>query len=137
MVYNEGMKKFFLGFLMLVMLTPGLVCGPFMGMGKAEAAQSMQGMENCEGMDSQKKASEGDHVFFKDCSKTDLYSADQSSLQKPGIDAKVFFVAWADATPTYVFNPADVHSIRGPPPSWPDISQTQPSILLTTQRIRE
>ena len=72
MIYNEGMKKFLLGFLMFVMLTPGLVCGPFMGMGKAEAAQSLQGMENCEGMDSQKKASEGGHVFFKDCSKTDL-----------------------------------------------------------------
>ena len=133
------MGKFLLGFLMVLMLTPGLVCGPFMGMGKAQAARPMMmDMPDCKGMgmDSAKETPGSDHIFFKDCSKTDLFSADQASLQKPNL-AKVFFVAWADTSPGYIFTPTDFHSIRGPPPDWPDLSQTKPSILLTTQRIRE
>lgn len=132
------MQKLFLGFLILVMLTPGLACGPFMGMAKAQAAQPMMDMPDCKGMgmDGPEKSSD-ERVFFKDCSKTDLFSADQASLQKPDIDGKVFFTILVDAAPVYIFNPADTHSIRGPPPDWPDVSQTQPSILLTTQRFRE
>lgn len=133
------MRKLLIHLLMLVMLTPGLVCGPFMGMDKAQAAQSMQGMEDCPGMGlaDQEQAPDSDHVFFKDCSKTDLFSACHAALEKPDLDGKVFFVAWADIVPAYVFTPADFHAIRGPPPDWPDFSQTQPSILLTTQRFRE
>lgn len=136
--YNiDSMKKFLLGFLMFMMLTPGLACGPFMGMGRAQAAP-MTDMPDCKGMDmDSSEKSGGDRVFFKDCSKTDLFSADLASLQKPDIDGKVFFTVLAEAAPVYIFNPADTRSIRGPPPGWPDVSQTQPSILLTTQRFRE
>lgn len=130
------MRKLLIHLLMLVMLTPGLVCGPFMGMDKAQA---MQGMEDCPGMGlaDQEQAPDSDHIFFKDCSKTDLFSAGHASLEKPDLGGKVFFMAWADIVPAYVFSPADFHTIRGPPPEWPDLSQTQPSILLTTQRFRE
>ena len=134
------MRKLLLGFLMLMMLTPGLACGPFMNAGKAQAAAvSMPDMPDCKGMgmDSQKKSADSDPVFFKDCTKTDLYSADHASLQKSDVVEKVFFMAWAAVTPDYSFSPTGSHAIRGPPPDWPDISQTQSSILLTTQRFRE
>lgn len=89
-------------------------------------------------MEGQKKASDGgDHIFFKDCSKTDLFSVNHASLEKPDLGGKVFFIAWTATTPEYSFTPAEANAIRGPPPDWPDVSQTKPSILLTTQRIRE
>lgn len=121
------------------MLTPGLACGPILGAAKAQAAQPMQDMEDCKGMemDSPEKIPGGDHVFFKDCSKVDLFSVDQASFEKPNLDNKIFFTAWVATTPDYSFTPAVNHTIRGPPPDWPDLSQTQPSILLTTQRFRE
>lgn len=133
------MRKLLIHLLMLVMLTPGLACGPFMSVGKAQAAQvTMQGMPDCEGMGGQKKTPNGDHIFFKDCSKTDLFSADHASLEKPDLGSKVFFVAWVAAVPEYSFTPAETNAVRGrPPPDWPGLSETQPSILLTTQRFRE
>jgi hypothetical protein len=135
------MRKYLLGFLMLVMLTPGLACGPFMGMDKAQAAQPMQGMEDCPGMGNmdgaQKTSKDESPMFFKDCLHVDLQSADHhADLKKPDT-GKTFFIAWVDIVSSYVFTPSDFHAIRGPPPDWPDLSETQPSILLTTQRFRE
>lgn len=134
------MKQFLNSLFILLMLTPGLACGPFMAATKALAAQptAMADMPDCKGMgmDGPKKQSGDEHTFFKDCSKTDLFSADHAGLQSPDLDGKVIFTAWTDIVPMHVFSPASVHSIRGPPPDWPDISQTRPSILLTTQRLR-
>lgn len=134
------MRRFLLSFLMLVMLTPGLACGPILGADKAQAAQpSMPGMSDCKGMgiDSQKKASDnGDHIFFKDCAKVDLSGVDHASLKAPDLGGKVFFIAWTAPIPDYSFKPGAYHAIRGPPPDWPSISQTQPSILLMAQRFR-
>lgn len=134
------MRKLLIHLLMLVMLTPGLACGPVLGMAKAQATQiAMPDMPDCKGMGmvDQKKAPDGDHIFFKDCSKTDLFSADHASLEKPDLGSKVFFVAWVAAVPEYSFTPAETNAVRGPPPDWPGLSETQPSILLTTQRFRE
>ncbi|MCI0405342.1 MAG: hypothetical protein L0209_04600 [candidate division Zixibacteria bacterium] len=134
------MRKLLIHLLMLVMLTPGLACGPLMGMDKARAAPSMQErMEDCPGMGMavQEQAPDGNHVFFKDCSKTDLFGADQAVLEKPDLGGKVFLVAWAAIVPAYDFSPMAANAIRGPPPDWPNLSETQPSILLTTQRFRE
>ena len=134
------MRKFLLSFLMLVMLTPGLACGLILGAGKAQAAQpSMPGMSDCKGMgvDSQKKASDnGEPVFFKDCAKVSLSGVDHASLKAPDLGSKIFFIAWAATTLDYSFKPAAYHTIRDPPPGWPGLSETQPSILLTTQRFR-
>lgn len=128
---------------MLVMFTPGLACGPFMTADKAHAATvQMKDMPDCPGMNTSKDAdskgpsSKDGPMLFKDCTKADLYSADHVSLKKPDT-VKTLFIAWADIVPVYVFTHADFHAIRGPPPDWPDLAQTQPSILLTTQRFRE
>lgn len=131
------MKRFFLTFLMFVMLMPGLACGPFMGAAKAEAAQVMTGMPDCEDMGSPQKTSNiNQHGFFKDCAKVDLYGADHSSLQQPDIEGKIVFAAWDDSVSGEIPRPANVRIIRGPP-EWLDSSQTKPPILLTTGRFRE
>ena len=132
------MRKFLIHMLMLVMLTPSLACGPFLSTGKAQAAQSS--MLDCAGMGMEgqnKTPSDGDHIFFKDCSKTDLFSADHAVLEKPDLGGKIFLAAWVAAIPEYGYMLTGTNAIRGPPPDWPSLSQTQPSILLTTQRFRE
>ena len=136
------MKKFLLGFLMLMMLTPGLACGPFMGASKAHAAQpAMEGMADCPGMgmdDSKKSQEMDDPTFFKDCLHIDLQNVDHHvDLKKPDISSKSFFIVSAFIVPDAVSFPIASNIIRGPPPDWPDLTQTQPSILLTTQRFRE
>ncbi|PZP56512.1 MAG: hypothetical protein DI586_03445 [Micavibrio aeruginosavorus] len=135
------MKKFIHSFLALVMLTPGLACGPFMAATQALAAQpaAMADMPDCKGMmgmEAPKKETDDEHVFFKDCSKADLFSADHAPIKAPDFDGKVIFQVWASTVSFLIFNPDNTQSIRGPPPDWPDVSQTQPSILLTTQRLR-
>jgi len=135
------MKKLIYSLLALVMLTPGLACGPFMTATQALAAQPavMADMPDCKGMmgmETPKKETDDEHVFFKDCSKADLFSADHAPIKAPDLDGKVIFPLSIDTVSFLIFNPANTQSIRGPPPDWPDISQTQPSILLTTQRLR-
>ena len=137
------MRRLLVHLLMFVMLTPGLVCGPFMGTGKAHAATGqMKSMPGCHGMamndDTGGKSLSGHDgtMLFKDCAKIDLYGADHAVLKKPDT-GKVLFVSLAGVAPVYVFTPADFHAQRGPPPDWHDLSQTRPSILLITQRFRE
>ena len=133
------MRKFLILLLMLLMLMPGLACGPFMNAGKAQAAQQMQGMEDCHGVGVDKSPKTPDHegkVFFKDCMKNDLSGVDHTVLKTPDLGGKALFTAWVAITPEFGFTPPNAQAIRGPPPDWPVFSQTQPSILLTTQRLR-
>lgn len=129
---------------MLVMLTPALVCGPFMAPAKAAAATAAEhAMPNCHGMtmgeqSPQEKAQKQTHgtMLFKDCAKIDLSgAADLAPLKKPGPDNAPFIV-WADLPSQPAFAPTGFHAIRGPPPGWPAFSAIVPSILLTTQRLR-
>lgn len=140
MCYYIAMRKFLTTLLMLLMLVPGLACGPFMHAGKAQAASPMQGMGNCHGMgmDASKKAPgyEG-RFFFKDCMKADLSGVDHVDFKAPDLSGKAPFIAWVAVIPDNSFRLAGIQFIRGPPPDWPDHSQTQPSLLLTTQRFRE
>ncbi|QQG35240.1 MAG: hypothetical protein HYS17_06640 [Micavibrio aeruginosavorus] len=134
------MRKLLAHFLILVMLMPGLACGPFMGTvdakTKAEHA-AMPEMEGCDGMeaDNRKKDALDEHVFFKDCSKTDLFSADQPSFEKQDIGGKIPFTMRAAAQD---YSPAlavqDI--IRGPPPERSGLARTHPPVLLITQRLR-
>ena len=137
------MKRLLVHLLMLVMLMPGLACGPFMSAGKAHAAMAhVKDMPGCHGMKMDQNAGgkkTPDHnglMLFKDCAKADLYGADHASLEKPDA-GKVFYVAWTDIVPAHTFTPADFQVIRGPPPDSSSLPQTRPSILLITQRFRE
>ncbi len=131
------MRKFLISLLMLLMLMPGLACGPFMNAGKAYAAQSMQGMKDCPGMGGSQKAPDHEgKVFFKDCMKNDISGVDHTVLKTPDLNGKTLFTAWIATIPDFSFAPPNAQTIRGPPPDWPTFSLTQPSILLTTQRLR-
>lgn len=137
---------------MLVMLMPGLACGPFMaGIGKAHAAMVREEtvradiMPDCHGMAAAEKDANGKTPekgggtrLFKDCAGIDLCDTDHIVLKKPDMSGKLFPATWTDRT----FHPAFTLSmdtgIRGPPREWPGLlSKTQPSVLSTTQRFRE
>lgn len=138
------MRTFLIHLLMLLMLTPGLVCGPFMAAGEAQAAVTqMPDMPDCHGMEmgnketGNKKSSGGHYgtMLFKDCAKVDLYSADHIGLKKPDM-GKSLFTAWADAPAQPAFVPAASHAIRGPPFDARPIHINNHDLYLTTQRLR-
>lgn len=137
------MKRFLTHFLMFIMLMPGLACGPFMTAAKAHAATvQMKGMENCPGMGNmektdQKTSSKYGPTFFKDCAHVDLQNADNhASLKNPDLSGSMFVLVFADTVQPERLSPKSVNAIRGPPPDRPALSETQPSVLLTTQRLR-
>ena len=77
-------------------------------------------------------------TFFKDCLHIDLQNVDNNvSLDKPILTSDAFTLAIADTSRPLISSQEKSHEIRGPPPDWPSLSQTQPPILLTTRRIRQ
>lgn len=58
------------------------------------------------------------------------------SIQKPDLSKDLSFVVPPAIMQVSVWTPSDTSGIRGPPYDWPSYSQAQPSILLTTQRLR-
>jgi hypothetical protein len=130
------MRQILSGVLVFVMLMPGLACGPFMSAKKAHAAAALN--PPCHEQMKEKQNPEKETMLFKDCAKIDLYSSGAHDiLKKPDIAAKTFFFTGADILPVAANALSDASSIRGPPPDWPAVSQTKPSILLTTLRFRE
>jgi len=70
-----------------------------------------------------------------DCTGTDMQLPQQISVSKPDLKNSLHFdFIWADEKPAFAPVLASNKGIRGPPSDWPDLSQTQPSILLITQR---
>lgn len=134
------MRQLLLGFLMLVMLMPSLACAmPTCGpKAKESAAAALPCAEHHPGHNtgSKKEDGKGKVNLLIDCMGVDMQKADTASLDKPDIKKdSVVYVLVADVSPSR-FLPTSVGTIRGPPPDWPRVSQAQPSILLTTQRLR-
>lgn len=132
------MKKFLLSFLMLVMLTPSLACAMPVCADPVKAAAAEQPcadhMDHHEGKE---QKSSGKVALMKDCTGVELQVADNApSLQKPDLHKDFSFNLPADVQTVSVWTLSDTTGIRGPPPDWPAYSQVQPSILLTTQRLR-
>lgn len=132
------MRKILLGFMLLLMLTPSLACAMPVCFDKAEAAKANQ---PCAGHASEHHGDKSEPKGKKaglmaDCMGVDFQKADTASLEKPDLKSdSVVYALMADV----VIKPmahTDAGTIRGPPPDWPALSQTQPSILLTTQRLR-
>lgn len=74
---------------------------------------------------------------MKDCTGVELQVADNApSLQKPDLHKDFSFNLPADVKAVSVWTLSHTAGIRGPPPDWPSHFQTQPSIILTTQRLR-
>ena len=135
------MRKFLLSVLMLIMLTPSLACAMPVCAEPAQAAKPMAMSDiPCHGMDhhsdkKEKKSSSG--MLMKDCMGLELQTADNGPvIYKPDISKDVPVILAFNVQPVSVWTSGNVSSIRGSPPDWPGHSQTKPSILLTTQRLR-
>lgn len=138
------MKKFIYHALILLMLTPGLACGQFMCMKKAQAAEpqthkiaSSQEMPCHKTTADAQSDDSANPMFMKDCSKSDLFKSDtQANVKKPDI-GKTFVFAMADAPVLPPVSVSGGYAIRGPPPDWPDVTQTDTPIILKTLRFLE
>jgi len=126
---------------MLIMLTPSLACAMPVCAEPAQAAKPMAMSEiPCHGMEhhgdkKEKKSSSG--MLMKDCMGLELQTADNGPvIQKPDISKNAPVILALNVQPVSVWTLGNVTSIRGPPPDWPSHSQTKPSIILTTQRLR-
>lgn len=139
------MRKLLASLLMLIMITPSLVCGPFMGYHKAQASPSkvMMSMPNCHEMAkpvSGHKFQKSDIrlSFFKDCFHIELQTVDyDTDIKNPAVVYDIAMLMPAEIGVHDGLISYDTIAIRGPPPDWPNLSQTQPTILQTTQRVRD
>lgn len=135
------MKRFLCQFLILLMLTPGLACGQFMCVKKVQAAEAgtpvaAQDMP-CHKTAADKQDIGKGPVFLKDCSKADIFKSDtQTSVKKLDM-GKTFIFTMMDAPALRPSSIAGDYIIRGPPPDWPDVTQTDIPVILKTLRFLE
>lgn len=135
------MRKTLLGFMTLLMLTPALACMmAFCPMQTAQAAiqKPCHDMPHMTSMDNMaiKKETPKTPMLALDCMGVDFFS--QVTVIDYSIDQPVIIVSypsWIDLTAHYDVQ-ADARDIIRGPPDWPQISQTQPPVFLTTQRFR-
>lgn len=135
------MRETLLSFLMLIMLTPSLACAMPVCAEPTQAAKPMAMSEiPCHGMQhyedkTEKKSSSG--MLMKDCMGLELQVADNGPvIHKPDISKDAPAILSLNTEPLTLWTLAEATEIRGPPPNWPSHFQTQPSIILTTQRLR-
>ncbi|MGB4107834.1 MAG: hypothetical protein WBK55_08570 [Alphaproteobacteria bacterium] len=131
------MRQLLLGFLMLMMLMPSLACAMPMCTDEAQATKAERPCADHTSHHGDKKSGQSGKVsLLVDCMGVDLQKADVTSLEKPDLKFSFVVYALADETVSDFITHTDAGTIRGPPPDWPALSRTQPSILLTTQRFR-
>ncbi|MCE7887920.1 MAG: hypothetical protein DYH13_10530 [Alphaproteobacteria bacterium PRO2] len=126
------------GILVFLMLTPSLACAMPVCFDKAEAVKANQ---PCAGHASEHHGDKSEPKSKKaglmaDCMGVDFQKADTASFEKPDLKSDSIHFIMADGLALNNVSHTDAGTIRGPPPDWPALSQTQPSILLTTQRLR-
>ena len=128
------MKKLALSLLVLLMLTPGLVCAmPLCAPETKVVKEAAMPCPENQGHSSKKNSNE--LMLFQDCTKSDFKAADYDfSIKKSDQLTKVSFDA-VQSNQISGFQLAAAKTIRGPPPDWPH--HAQPPILLTTSRIRQ
>jgi len=122
------MKRVLPGFLVLLMLTPSLVC--FMAFCPTQAKAEMLCHQDSNDDNS-------DLMFFSDCSGVDLQQAnDEASLKKPDQSFELVFYDLAHLTAKHQFLNG-LEKARAPP-GYMDrsISFATPPVILTTQRFR-
>lgn len=75
-------------------------------------------------------------MLMIDCMGVDMQKADTSSIDKPDLKKEIVVYGLVYTPPIIQNLHLEAGDIRGPPPDWPDIHETQPSLILTTQRFR-
>jgi hypothetical protein len=133
------MKQFLLSFLMIVMFTPSLACAMPICADEAQAVKAeIPCADHASGHHGDQKTTSESKAggLMADCMGVDFQKADTANLDKPDFKGSPVIHALADETSSDLLLYTDASTIRGPPPDWPTLSRTQPSILLTTQRFR-
>ena len=130
------MRKFFAAILMLVMLTPSLVCAMpvCLDTPKETASTEAPCMEHAKGKQQPDKTKKSHVGFMQDCTGVDFQTVFATSIEKLDIFKLTFDMA-ADL-PTYHQWMNTASSSRGPPPDFVIVSEAYPPVFLTTQRIR-
>ncbi len=134
--YITHMKKFIYSFLVLVMLTPSLACA--MPTCADDASGIIKVEKPCaDHLSKNTKADKSsDQVkLVLDCMGVDLQKADTASINAP--DLKSFSVSYILTDDRFGAQNINQYTqeIRGPPP-FTALTQTQPPILQSTQRVR-
>ena len=123
------MRKFLTSFLILVVFAAAMICGcpPVAQAFSPASHHSDSGSDHHHGKDT---------TVAPDCAGTDMQLPQQVGVSKPDLKHGLHFdYAQTDVQPIWSPVLASNNDIRGPPPDWPDLSQTHPSILLITQRL--
>ena len=82
------------------------------------------------------KKDTGKVKLLVDCMGINMQQADTASIDKPNLKSDfAVYIPVSDIVSSQTA-PADAGYIRGPPPDWPNLHETQPSLILTTQRLR-
>ncbi|MEZ5814235.1 MAG: hypothetical protein R3E13_05870 [Alphaproteobacteria bacterium] len=122
----NDMRKALLGFMTFLMLTPVLACGMASCPTMANAAEQ----EPCHQTD------DNDGLMLTiDCMGVDLFQQNVSNDIQPDLSVDSIDYAWVDLIADDSFTPDNINGIRGPP-DWAQRPQSEPSIILTTQRFR-
>lgn len=133
----EVMRQFLLGFLMLVMFTPSLVCAMPICTDEALAAKAeVPCADHTDHHADKKEGKPNKPTFVSDCAGTDMQKADTAIFEKPDLKSDSLHFVLADSLSFDNLTHTDAGNIRGSPSGWSALSQTQPSILLTTMRLR-
>lgn len=127
------MKKFLATLIMLVMLTPSLVCAMPVCSEPAKAAAVEQ---PCAGHVNNAESKKEQVNFLQDCTGVDLQMASAPSIEKPDTYKDFIFTAF-DVPAMSAWSFGEAVGMRGPPPfEWRQVSQSHLPVFLTTQRIR-
>ena len=121
---------------MFVMIASAVICG---------CGHEAQANDTAKSHHSQEAAAHshdgGDHhdkgsTLAQDCQPADMQVPAYLDISKPDLKKSLHLdYAIMEQIPAWSFDLASNRGIRGPPP-WDEPSQTKPSILLTTQRLR-
>lgn len=137
LLYLFPMRKFFTGLLMLLMLTPSLVCAMPVCAEPAKAASTEQPCaEHVKNHGNDTDGKKKQVNFLQDCTGVDLQMAFAPSIEKPDTYKDFIFTAF-DVPSMTTWSFGDTVAMRGPPPfEWRQVSQSHLPVFLTTQRIR-
>ncbi len=111
---------------MLLMLTPILMCGMAFCPTMANAAEQQPCHQTAD--------SDGP-MLVVDCMGVDLFQQNVSNDIQPDLSVDSVDYAWADLVANYNFLASNINGIRGPPDR-AERTNTNSSIILTTQRFR-
>lgn len=131
------MKRFLATLMMLVMLTPSLVCAMPVCVepAKIAAAAEQPCAEHVKNHGNDAEGKKKQVNFLQDCAGFDFQMASAPSIEKPDTQKDFLFTAFVPAMSAWSLG--HIAGVRGPPPfEWAQVSQSLLPIFLTTQRIR-